>query len=72
MSGKSFEEKLDKALVNAAARGNARKVAELLALGSHRDLQWTVVTHFFDRHEVIHYMVEHKILKQVYKEAPKK
>ena len=37
MSGKSFAEKLDKALVDAAVRGNASKVAELLSQGAGVD-----------------------------------
>ena len=33
MSGKSFQEKIDTVLVVMAARGDARKVAELLSQG---------------------------------------
>ena len=37
MSGKSFQEKLDTVLVVMAARGDARKVAELLSKGAKVD-----------------------------------
>ena len=37
MSGKSFQEKLDTVLVVMAARGDARKVEELLAQGGRVD-----------------------------------
>ena len=44
MSGKSFQEKLDTVLVTMAARGDARKVAELLSQGARVDAKEQGVT----------------------------